>query len=291
MKNEERLKIGNKVSNITIVVNIILSFIKILFGIIGHSAATIADGIHSLSDVLSTIAVIIGLKISSKPADKDHPYGHEKLEAVTSKLLATMLFLTALFIGYSGIKVIINKDFSVPSKITIYVAILSIVTKEWMYGYTLKAAKKINSTALEADAWHHRSDSFSSIGTLIGIIGARLKYPILDPIASLVICIFIIKVSIDIYKNSINQLVDHCADEKTINMITEQIKSIKEVERIDELKTRLHGSKLYVDVEIALDYSLSLKESHSIAEKVHDKIEASNNDIIHCMVHVNPYEE
>ncbi|MHB9924160.1 cation diffusion facilitator family transporter [Clostridium botulinum] len=291
MKNEERLKIGNKVSNITIVVNIILSFIKILFGIIGHSAATIADGIHSLSDVLSTIAVIIGLKISSKPADKDHPYGHEKLEAVTSKLLATMLFLTALFIGYSGIKVIINKDFSVPSKITIYVAILSIVTKEWMYGYTLKAAKKINSTALEADAWHHRSDSFSSIGTLIGIIGARLKYPILDPIASLVICIFIIKVSIDIYKNSINQLVDHCADEKTINMITEQIKSIKEVERIDELKTRLHGSKLYVDVEIALDYSLSLKKSHSIAEKVHDKIEASNNDIIHCMVHVNPYEE
>ncbi|AJD27294.1 cation transporter [Clostridium botulinum] len=291
MKNEERLKIGNKVSNITIVVNIILSFIKILFGIIGHSAATIADGIHSLSDVLSTIAVIIGLKISSKPADKDHPYGHEKLEAVTSKLLATMLFLTALFIGYSGIKVIINKDFSVPSKITIYVAILSIVTKEWMYRYTLKAAKKINSTALEADAWHHRSDSFSSIGTLIGIVGARLKYPILDPIASLVICIFIIKVSIDIYKNSINQLVDHCADEKTINMITEQIKSIKEVERIDELKTRLHGSKLYVDVEIALDYSLSLKESHSIAEKVHDKIEASNNDIIHCMVHVNPYEE
>ncbi|OPD38632.1 cation diffusion facilitator family transporter [Clostridium botulinum] len=291
MKNEERLKIGNKVSNITIVVNIILSFIKILFGIIGHSAATIADGIHSLSDVLSTIAVIIGLKISSKPADKDHPYGHEKLEAVTSKLLATMLFLTALFIGYSGIKVIINKDFSVPSKITIYVAILSIVIKEWMYRYTLKAAKKINSTALEADAWHHRSDSFSSIGTLIGIVGARLKYPILDPIASLVICIFIIKVSIDIYKNSINQLVDHCADEKTINMITEQIKSIKEVERIDELKTRLHGSKLYVDVEIALDYSLSLKESHSIAEKVHNQIEASNNDIIHCMVHVNPYEE
>ncbi|ACA54162.1 cation transporter [Clostridium botulinum] len=291
MENEERLKIGNKVSNITIIVNIILSFIKVLFGIIGHSAATIADGIHSLSDVLSTIAVIIGLKISSKPADKDHPYGHEKLEAVTSKLLATMLFLTALFIGYSGIKVIINKDFSVPSKITIYVAILSIVTKEWMYRYTLKAAKKINSTALEADAWHHRSDSFSSIGTLIGIIGARLKYPILDPIASLVICIFIIKVSIDIYKNSINQLVDHCADEKTINMITEQIKSVKEVERIDELKTRLHGSKLYVDVEIALDYSLSLKESHSIAEKVHDKIEASNNDIIHCMVHVNPYEE
>ncbi|GAE01786.1 cation efflux family protein [Clostridium botulinum B str. Osaka05] len=291
MKNEERLKIGNKVSNLTIVVNIILSFVKVLFGIIGHSSATIADGIHSLSDVLSTIAVIIGLKISSKPADKDHPYGHEKLEAVTSKLLATMLFLTALFIGYSGLKVIINKDFSVPSKITIYVAILSIFTKEWMYRYTLKAAKKINSTALEADAWHHRSDSFSSIGTLIGIVGARLKYPILDPIASLVICIFIIKVSIDIYKNSINQLVDHCADEKTINMITEQIESIKEVEKIDELKTRLHGSKLYVDVEIALDYSLSLKESHRIAEKVHDKIEAGNNNIIHCMVHVNPYGE
>ncbi|EJO5347846.1 cation transporter [Clostridium botulinum] len=290
MNNKERLKIGNKVSNITLISNIILSFVKVLFGIIGHSGATVADGIHSLSDVLSTIAVIIGLKISSKPADKNHPYGHEKLEAVTSKLLATMLFLTALFIGYSGIKVIINKNFSIPSKITVYVAILSILTKEWMYRYTLKASKKINSTALKADAWHHRSDSLSSIGTLIGIVGARLKYPILDPIASLVICIFVIKVSIDIYKDSVNQLVDHCADEKTINMITDQIKSIKEVERIDLLKTRLHGSKLYVDVEIALDYSLSLKESHSIAEKVHDKIESSNNNIIHCMIHVNPYE-
>ncbi|MCR1933362.1 cation diffusion facilitator family transporter [Clostridium tepidum] len=291
MNSKERLNIGNKVSKITILVNIILSFIKILFGIIGNSAATIADGIHSLSDVLSTIAVIVGLKISSKPADKNHPYGHEKLEAITSKLLASILFLTALFIGYSAIKVIIIKDFSIPSKITIYVAILSIITKEWMYRYTLKAAKKINSTALEADAWHHRSDSFSSIGTLIGIIGARLKYPILDPIASLVICIFIIKVSIDIYKTSINQLVDHCADEKTIHMIIEQINSIKEVKRIDELKTRLHGSKLYVDVEIALDYSLSLRESHSIAEKVHDKIESSNNNIIHCMIHVNPCEK
>lgn len=291
MNSKERLNIGNKVSKITILVNIILSFIKILFGIIGNSAATIADGIHSLSDVLSTIAVIVGLKISSKPADKNHPYGHEKLEAITSKLLSSILFLTALFIGYSAIKVIIIKDFSIPSKITIYVAILSIITKEWMYRYTLKAAKKINSTALEADAWHHRSDSFSSIGTLIGIIGARLKYPILDPIASLVICIFIIKVSIDIYKTSINQLVDHCADEKTIHMIIEQINSIKEVKRIDELKTRLHGSKLYVDVEIALDYSLSLRESHSIAEKVHDKIESSNNNIIHCMIHVNPCEK
>ncbi|WP_251859825.1 cation diffusion facilitator family transporter [Clostridium sp. Marseille-Q2269] len=290
MNTKERLKIGNKVSNITIIVNIILSFIKILFGIIGHSSATIADGIHSLSDVLSTIAVIIGLKISSKPADKDHPYGHERLEAITSKLLAGMLSLTALFIGYNGISIIINKNFSVPSKMTIYVAILSIITKEWMYRYTLKAANTINSTVLKADAWHHRSDAFSSIGTLIGIIGARLKYPILDPIASLIICVFIIKVSINIYKDAINQLVDHSADEKTIDMIENQIKSIKEVKRIDELKTRLHGSKLYVDVEIALDYSLSLKASHSIAQEVHDKIEASNNDIIHCMIHVNPYE-
>lgn len=290
MNTEERLKIGNKVSNITIVINIILSFIKIFFGVIGKSAATIADGIHSLSDVLSTIAVIIGLKISSKPADKSHPYGHEKLEAITSKLLATMLFLTALFIGFSGIEVIINKNFSIPSKITIYVAILSIVVKEWMYRYTLKASKKINSTALQADAWHHRSDAFSSIGTLIGVVGARLKYPILDPIASLVICVFIIKVSIDIYKDSVNQLVDHCADERTISLVENEIKSIKEVQRLDDLKTRLHGSKLYVDVEISLDNTLSLKESHNIAEKVHKKIEACNNSIIHCMVHVNPYD-
>lgn len=291
MKNCERLKIGNKVSKTTIILNIILSGVKIFFGIVGKSSATIADGVHSLSDVLSTIAVMIGLKISSKPADKDHPYGHEKLEPIVSKILATLLFLTGIFIGLNSIKIINSKNFSIPSKLTIYVALLSIITKEWMYRYTLKAAKKINSTALKADAWHHRSDAFSSIGTLVGIIGARLKYPILDPIASLVICLFIFKVSIDIYKDSINQLVDHAADDKTINLIKEEINSIKNVKKLDMLKTRVHGNKLYVDVEISVDNTLSLNKAHDIAELVHKRIELCNSDIIHCMVHVNPYEE
>lgn len=234
---------------------------------------------------------MIGLKISSKPADKDHPYGHEKLEPIVSKILATLLFLTGIFIGLNSIKIINSKNFSIPSKLTIYVALLSIITKEWMYRYTLKAAKKINSTALKADAWHHRSDAFSSIGTLVGIIGARLKYPILDPTASLVICLFIFKVSIDIYKDSINQLVDHAADDKTINLIKEEINSIKNVKKLDMLKTRVHGNKLYVDVEISVDNTLSLNKAHDIAELVHKKIELCNSDIIHCMVHVNPYEE
>jgi len=157
-----------------------------------------------------------------------------------------------------------------------------------MYRYTLKGAKKIDSSALIADAWHHRSDAFSSIGTLIGIAGARMGYPILDPIASLVICIIITKVAIDIYTQAINQLVDHCADAKTIQNIKNKIEETKGVINLDELKTRIHGNRLYVDVEICVDKNLSVCQAHDIAERVHNTTESLDNRIKHCMVHVNP---
>jgi len=248
----------------------------------------IADSIHSLSDVLSTIAVMVGLKLAKQPADEDHPYGHEKMEPIVAKILASILLITALLIGFNGIKIIINGTTVIPARIAVYAAILSIIVKEWMYRYTIKGAKKIDSSALMADAWHHRSDAFSSIGTLIGIIGARMGYPILDPIAALVICILITKVAIDIYKQAINQLVDHCADAKTIENIKSEIEKTNGVISIDELKTRISANRLYVDVEICVNRNLSVCEGHQIAESVHDSIESLDNRIKHCMVHVNP---
>lgn len=289
MNNEERLAIGNKISYVTIIGNIFLSLIKFIAGIVGKSSAMLADSIHSLSDVLSTVAVLIGLRFSAKPADEDHPYGHEKLEPITSKILATLLFCTGIFIGVEAIKIIFSGNHIIPEKIAIYAAILSTLTKEWMYRYTMKGAKKIKSTALEADAWHHRSDALSSIGSLVGIVGARLGIPILDPLASLIICALILKVAFNIYRNSIDQLVDKAADKETVEAIRNEIEFIEEVERIDELKTRIHGNRIYVDVEISVNKHYSLTKAHNVAEAVHRKIEKLDGRIIHCMVHVNPY--
>ena len=202
-------KVVNKVSFITITVNILLSVIKLIAGIIGHSNAMISDAIHSASDVFSTFVVLIGIKLSTKKADREHPYGHERLECVAALLLAFVLFITGLGIGYDALKNIIQGNYShlqVPSILALGVAILSILTKEGMYWYTRYHAKKMDSSALMADAWHHRSDAFSSIGALIGILGARLGYPIMDSIASLVIFVFIVKAAYDIFKDAIDKI-------------------------------------------------------------------------------------
>jgi cation diffusion facilitator family transporter len=288
--NEKRFEIGNRISKVTIAVNVVLTIIKLIIGIIARSSAMIADAIHSLSDVLSTIAVIIGLKLSKKDEDEHHPYGHEKIEPIMAKLLATILFITAGAIGYTGIKTIIHRDFSTPGTIAVYGAILSIVVKEWMYQYTVKGAKQIESTVLLADAWHHRSDAFSSIGALIGIAGAIMGYPALDPLASLVICILIGKVAIDIYWQAIKQLIDHAVDAETTESIRQDILNTEGVIQIDDLKTRIHANKLYVDVECSVDKNLSFAAAHEIAEQIHDTIERNQKNVKHCMVHVNPYD-
>lgn len=288
MDNDEKYRIGKKVSKISIILNIFLSFVKILLGLIGTSSAMVADGIHSLSDVLSSFIVIIGLKMSKKPDDEDHPYGHEKMEPVMTKMLAVILFITAVMLGYEGIKNIIYKEFVLPERITLYGAVISIVLKEWMYRFTVKAGKRINSSSLIADAWHHRSDAFSSICTFIGIVGARDGLLILDPIASIIICVFIGKVAVSIYLKAVKQLVDHAASKEVIKSIEREIMKINGVIKIDELKTRIHADRLYVDVEISVKSDLLLVESHDIAENVHETIENSNDMIKHCMVHVNP---
>lgn len=286
--NEKRLEIGLKVSINTIIGNAILSFIKLLIGIIATSSAMIADGIHSLSDVISTIGVIIGLKLSSKEADKEHPYGHERIESLSSLFLSIMLFIVAIGIGYSGIKSIINYDYNKPGELAILAAIISILVKEGMYWYTIKYAKLIDSASLKADAWHHRSDSLSSIGALIGIIGARMGFPILDPLVAIIICILIIKVAYDICKQSIEQLIDQSATDNEIEEIEEKILTVNGVIKIDKLRTRQYANKLYVDVDISVNGKMTVEDGHDIARKVHDLLE-ENKKIKHCMVHVNPY--
>ena len=287
-------KIANKVSFTTILGNVLLALFKLMAGIIANSSAMLSDAIHSASDIFSTIVVIIGIKMASKKADKEHPYGHERLECVAAILLSVVLFITGLGIGTESLKTILSKNYTelaVPGILALVAAIVSILMKEGMYWYTRYYAKKIDSGALMADAWHHRSDAFSSVGALIGIGGARLGFPIMDSVASLVIFVFIIKAAIDIFKDAMDKMVDHSCDEATENQIYACVLNNKGVRGVDMLHTRIFGNKIYVDIEIQVDASYTLKIAHEIAKEVHDDIEENFSKVKHIMVHVNPTKD
>lgn len=286
-------KVANKVSLVSIAGNVVLSLMKLLAGIVAHSNAMISDAVHSASDVFSTIIVIIGIRLASKESDKEHPYGHERLECVAAIVLAMVLLITGIGIGYTAVSNIARGNYGellVPGILALIAAIVSIVSKEAMYWYTRFYAKKIDSSALMADAWHHRSDAFSSVGALIGIAGARMGYPIMDSIASLVIFVFIVKAAYDIFKDAVDKMVDHSCDEQTQNEIYTCVKNHKDVLGVDLLQTRIFGNKIYVDVEIEVNASYSLRDAHHIAESVHDMIEQTFPKVKHIMVHVNPKE-
>jgi cation diffusion facilitator family transporter len=285
-------KTANRVALVSIIGNIVLALFKLLAGILASSGAMISDAVHSASDVFSSIVVIIGIHISSKESDKDHPYGHERLECVAAIILATILFITGFSIGFGAVKTIAAgnyADLAVPGVLALVAAIVSIVSKEAMYWYTRVNARRIDSAALMADAWHHRSDALSSVGALIGIAGARCGFPIADSIASLVICFFIAKAAYDIYHDAVDKMVDHACDEKFEEEIRTCVTAESGVIRIDELRTREFGNKIYVDIEIAADGDKTLRESHAIAERVHNAVETRFPKVKHVMVHVNPH--
>lgn len=289
---------ATRVTSVSIIGNLILSAFKVFAGIIAHSGAMISDAVHSASDVFSSIVVIIGIHLSSKDSDKEHPYGHERLECVAAIILAAILFMTGFSIGADAVRTVVRTfttdSFEVlpePGILALIAAVISIVTKEAMFWYTRIYAIRIDSSALMADAWHHRSDALSSVGALIGIAFARLGFPIMDPIASLVICIFIVKAAYDVFRDAMTKMVDHACDNEIEEKIRDCALSQGGVLGIDELRTREFGNKIYVDIEISADGSLPLRETHAIAELVHDELEKQFPKVKHVMVHVNPFIE
>ena len=289
MQEQNAKRVTMRISAVGVVCNVALTLFKLIAGIVANSSAMIADAVHSASDIVGSFVVMIGAVISNKAPDTEHPYGHEKLECIASVILGNILVAVGALIGYNGIlKIVSGETLTAPGTLALIAAAASIVVKEALYWYTILGAKKINSVSLKAEAWHHRSDALSSIGSFVGILGARLGVPVLDPIASVVICLFIFKVAYGIFRESIDRLIDHACCDETVEQMRETLAAVPGVLAVDDIKTRLFGSRTYVDVEIAADGDLPLREAHAIAEAAHHTLEREFPEVKHCTVHVNP---
>ena len=286
---ETRYDEANKVTLKAIGWNIFLAFIKIIAGILGKSSVMIADGLHSASDIITSMGVLIGNYISSKPFDKEHNYGHEKAETLVSFLLSIILVGVALSIGYEASKSLFNiEGIAIPTLLPLVVSIISILIKEYQYRITKKKKKKINSPALKADAWHHRSDALSSIAAFVGIGGAMLGFKILEPLASIVVALFVCKVGYDILKNAVNELMDVSIDETYENEIKKIAQLTEGVMNLGSLRTRKHGASAYVDLVICVDGKLTVTSGHDIATNLEKKIQNDINIVKGITVHVEP---
>ncbi len=288
----DRAKEIYKVSVISIVANVFLTIFKILFGVMFHSYSLVTDAIHSLSDVFSTIGVMIGTHFAKKEVDDDHNYGHEKYESIAGLFLGLFLLIIAgkIFLDAVslGIEIINGVPVVRPNKYALIAALVSIIVKEAMYRYTVIVANRVKSPALKADAWHHRSDAMSSFASFIAILLSMMGFSLADPIGSIIICILIFKVSVDIMKESIDQITDKAAPDELTEAIKCKILENTGVIAISEIKTRAHASKLYVDVSITVNKDITVFDSHEIAEEIHEEIERCYEDVLHMTVHVEP---
>ncbi len=290
MDQELRYKLLQKAAMVTVVVNIVLTIVKLVAGFASGSMAVLSDGVHTLSDVFTTVMVMVGLKLSNQKADEEHPYGHQRIESVVSMFLAFMLGMTALFLGYQGIQKIFHGTSGMPTLLALVATAGSILVKEWMFWYARGVAKQCGSTSLMSDAWHHRSDAISSVAVLIGVGGSCLGLWFMEPVATIVVCSIILKAAFDIGKAAVIQLVDHAADDEACTAIQKIAQSVNGVEGIDHLRTRLSNNIIFVDIEVVVSPDITVAQGHTIAERVHDLVEASSLPIGHCMVHVHPQE-
>ena len=281
-----------KVSLCTSVVNAVLAAFKMAAGILGGSSALISDAVDSACDVFSSLIVMIGVKFASKSPDEDHPYGHERFECISSIVLALIIGATGLGVGWSAVgKILSGGDLQAPPAIALVAAAVSILAKEWMFRFTRRAAKRIQSDSLMANALNYRSDVFSSCGVLVGVAGAQLGFPVLDAVASLIICVLILKSALEILLDALSKMLDSSIDGETLEQMRDLVTAQPGVLALDDLKTRQFGSRYYVDVEIACDGDLTLRDAHAIAVQVHDAIEKQFPGTKHCLVHVNPFGE
>ncbi|WZL74411.1 cation diffusion facilitator family transporter [Clostridiaceae bacterium 35-E11] len=291
INNGDRMKLVDKVIRTTIILNVLLTMIKIGAGYFGNSSAIIADGLHSASDIATSVGVVLGMLFASKPKDEQHQYGHEKAESIAGFILAAILILTGINIGYQSLKTIFMQTYQIPQSYTAIVALISIVIKEYQFRITAQAAKELNSNAMMGDAWHHRSDAFSSIAALVGIIGARLGYAFLDPLAGTVVSVIVVKIGFKLLLATVDELMDGAIDIEQMKSVAEEIKMIQGVKSITEFRGRKHGSKGYIDIKICVDARITVHKGHTIGEKVEQLILDRIVNIKDVVVHIDPCHE
>ncbi len=277
------------------VANLLLLVFKFIAGIVGHSAAMVADAVHSLSDFITDIVVIVFVSIAGKPEDKDHDYGHGKYETLATAVIGVVLFFVGVSILINGIQTIVDalngKALQAPSLLALIAAVVSIVVKEILYHYTVKAGKRLHSPSVVANAWHHRSDALSSLGTTLGIGGAIVlgeKWRVLDPIAAVVVSLFIIKVAIELLGPCIDELLERSLPDKMESRILEIILATPQVSSPHHLRTRRIGSYIAIEVHIRMDGSLTLSEAHSVASDIEKRLKAEFGDSTHIGIHMEP---
>lgn len=295
--SEERVDKGVKVTFNGLIVNIILTIFKFLAGILGQSAAMVADAVHSVSDTASDIVVLLGFRYVKKPIDDSHNYGHGKIETLSTSIVGAMLIVVALLIVSSGIEQLLRslrgEIIPRPALIALFAAVLSIVVKEFLYQYTVKVGKEINSSLIIANAWHHRSDAFSSIGTMIGIGGAIFlgeKWRILDPIAAIFVSILILKVAIDILKDSISELIETSVDDELKKEIYDTVSKVEGVKDYHKLRIRRVGNYYSMSLHILVDKSMTIAEAHKISYNVEEEIRSLLGPESIVTIHLEPYE-
>jgi len=290
-KSNEQLELAMRAGRNSIITNVLLSAFKLFAGIFAQSAAMVSDAVHSITDLAGTIIAMIGIKFANKKPDKEHPYGHERLESVATLALAALIGAVGVGIGWAGVQTIMAGNFdeiAIPGVLALIAAVVSIGVKEAVYWYVRFVAKKVDSDALMADAWHSRIDGLSSIGSFVGILGARMGFPILDSVAAIAISLFIMKTAVSIAVKAIGKMTDRACDDETIEKMRNTILSQESVCGVDLLRTRIFGNRIYVDVEIVVDSSLSFVEAHNVSHNVHDAVEKEFPKVKHCKVHASP---
>ena len=291
----ERNKEIYRVTFVGSAVNVLLLVFKFVAGIVGHSAAMVADAFHSLSDFLTDIIVLVFVHISGKPKDKSHDYGHGKYETLAMTIIGLALLAVAIGILYSGVmKIVVWADggqLEAPGTLALWAALLSVVLKETVFRYSMRKARQLESQAVEANAWHHRSDALSSVGTAIGIGGAIFlgqRWTVLDPVASVVVGLFIIKVSIDLLRKGVGDLTEHSLPDEVEAEMLQLVSSVEGVDEPHDLRTRRIGNHYAIELHILMDGNIPLSKAHDKASEVEELLRSHYGAETHIAVHVEP---
>lgn len=287
-----RYQVTKKISIISAMTNSLLALVKIVVGIFGHSYALVADGLHSISDVITDGLVLIAAKAGDEIPDKDHPYGHQRIETIATVIIAMLLISIAVAIVYNAIPNFLHHvALPQPSNLVLVIAFLSIITNEWLYRYTLAAGKKIQSNLLISNAWHNRSDAFVSLIVLLSVLATHLGFKYFDSLGALIIALLIFKIGIKMIWSSVQELIDQGVDEETLSKIIESIDRVPGVVAVHQLRTRLHAGRIFVDVHIIVDPLISVSEGHHIGERVHLNLIKEFQNILDVTVHVDPEDD